>query len=197
MTVHLLGAGDAVEWTVALWCYGSAGGSNFRYPEGRVQQLSSAGGGESQGGTLDIPLIGWPIGQVESCSLSADSEAGHYSVSPPDLPASDAHLTWNLTEDRVLVGTPGVSVDDDGVLDTVESQGPNDGDGNNDGVPGPSSRTTSPRCPPSGDDPGSGRQYMTIAGPVGSKFVQCLHDGPGVMRVDPTPGWSDAAGMGW
>ncbi len=196
LTIHLENAALDGEWSVNLDCVGRGRGSTFIYPEGAANYLRATGYGTATDGTATITMRGVPTmgdDAWEQCVVYAqngdDIHYGDATIAP-----HDAHMTWDLETDEIIGGSPGVSVDSDGVEDNVEAQAPNRGDGNNDGVPDyQQDNVTS--VPTNGSAAGPDVYWMTLVAPEGTKLASVTTTDPAGIATPPPSGATLPAGL--
>ncbi len=149
-------------------------GCNIASAPGQIRlSLLGGSGGISQVGLAQI--------RFETTGRPGDSTMLRLGVDT--LLAKDADIASYRTQPARVV----VTIDGDGVPDEVEHGAPNNGDGNNDGIPDAEQlHVTSLPSPITGN-------YVTLVGPPGS----CLMDLRFLSNPSPTdtpPGWSAVLG---
>ena len=198
-TVHLLGAADTSQWTVDSDCYRTGRDSTFIYPEGNpdyIRIFSEPVDAASDGSATLTVLAGATVGveQPWLCTLYAHNETETFYTSSPTITPQDGHMTWDLQTGEVHGGQPEGSVDADGVDDSVESQAPNQGDGNNDNIPDyEQDNVTS--LPTNGTDPGPDSRWVTLVAPDGTSLEDVTSMDPADAVTPPPAGTTLPAGL--
>lgn len=145
------------------------GGCNLAFAPGQIR-LSLLGGSGVSGRVNLAQILFETIGQPGDSTM--------LRLGVDTLAAQEAPISSYRTQPARVV----VTIDGDGVPDEVENGAPNNGDGNNDGIPDAQQlHVTSLPSPITGN-------YVTLVGPPGS----CLND----VRIVPNPSPADTP-YGW
>lgn len=143
---------------------------------------------QGYGGADPVTLWGIPTTGRATC---------HVASSRVGIPGTDAELTIVAPTGAVIEGPPTASIDGDGVPDVVESLGPNNGDGNNDGTPDQQQANVT-SLPSLGGVLGDGSPYLTLGSPEGTTLADVTTldpSDPGQVTTPPPAGYTLPAGL--
>ena len=145
-------------------------------------------------GTLYGVMYGVPSGPGWSCAFTFDT--GELVDSPltipVDLPATPSKWTLHVPTGELTLDE--VAGDNDGVPDDIESQAPNNGDGNNDGTPD-ADQTNVTSLPANGEGPAEADSFVTVAGPPGSILSNVSTLDPSATGTTPPPNVTLPSGL--
>lgn len=139
-----------------------------------------------------------PLGLVstgespETCYVPSTIGGGPSGLEPPEftVDADGAELTLELPSRRLLLGAP----DADGVPGDTESQAPNNGDGNDDGVPdAQQAHVTS--LPANGAPADGTAEYVTVEAPEGVALTDVATFDPADAATPPPTGTTLPRGL--